>query len=317
MNTEKQMNFSQESKVVVKLYSPWHTEDLLCGNVCFSPNVALQEADAALWEYQPDEAMLEYSGPKAWLSWEPQWHGMYRKPLVRKLRKVLKPSEWLHYAHPQAEYRVPHITQCGTPAGFYGGVDRVEAAVAIVSNGGGRCWFLRPGLRLRNRFVTHPMVRLHGRRQGWKQFQKWGPLSPRALPENYQGELVWKEGWMAESQVEFLSRFQVAVCMENSIEPYYFTEKFVNAARAGCVPVYHAHPTVREGVLRGAAWIDPADYQFDVSRTIQAALAAPLSDVHSANRLWLERPEVRATYFHGVWDQLGNIFSQKKAEANA
>jgi len=28
----------------------------------------------------------------------------------------------------------------------------------------------------------------------------------------------------------------------------------------GCVPVYRAHPTVRESYLEGARWSDPAEY---------------------------------------------------------
>jgi hypothetical protein len=116
---------------------------------------------------------------------------------------------------------------------------------------------------------------------------------------------------MAEEQLKFLAGYKVAVCLENSIEPYYFTEKFVNAARAGCVPVYHAHPTVRNGILRGAFWIDPADYGFDVPRTIGAALAAPLQEVQLTNHAWMARPEVQATQFDGVWAQLAAIFARK------
>ena len=145
-------------------------------------------------------------------------------------------SEWLHYAHPLPDYRVPHATHCGSTA-FNDQADRRLESVAVVSNSGGRYLVLRPGLRLRNRFVTHPLVWLHGRRSGWSGFRKWGPLSRASLPGNYRGELDWKRGWMAEDQVKFLEAYKVAVCLENSIEPFYFTEKFVNAARAGCRPL--------------------------------------------------------------------------------
>lgn len=297
-------------KYLIKLFSPWHTRDLIFDEVCFSPSASLEEADAALWEYLPDEAILKYAGPKAWYSWEPRWHSHYRSRLVRTVRCSLKESEWLNYAHPKPEYRVPHITNCGW-TGFHGNTARFRQAVAIVSNYGGRIWFLRPGLRLRNQFVTHPLVKLYGRRKGWESFRKWGPLSRRASPANYLGELDWKDAWMSEEQVEFLSQYKVAVCMENSIEPFYFTEKFVNAARAGCVPVYHAHPSVKHGVLSGAAWIDPAEYGFDPARTIQAALEAPLARIQSANRRWLELESVRATHFDGVWKKLAEVFVLK------
>ena len=68
---------------IVKLFSPWHTRDLCFGDIRFSPGVPLEEADAALWEYWPDEAILRYQRPKAWYSWEPRWHSQYRTTLVQ------------------------------------------------------------------------------------------------------------------------------------------------------------------------------------------------------------------------------------------
>ena len=76
-------------------------------------------------------------------------------------------------------------------------------------------------------------------------------------------------------------------------------------------PVYHAHSTVRDGILRGAFSMDPVDYGFDVPRTLGAALAAPLQEVHLLNRAWIARPEVQATQFDGIWTQLAAIFARK------
>jgi Glycosyltransferase family 10 (fucosyltransferase) C-term len=297
---------------VIKLFSPWHTRDLVYGNVCFSPGVQLREADGALWEYWPDESIFGYHRPKAWYSWEPRWHSGYRSDLARRVKHSLDESEWLHYAHPKSEYRVPHITNCGLTTCLTN-TNRVQQAVAIVSNSGGPIWFLRQGLRFRNRFVTHALVQLYGRRCGWEHFRKRGPLSRPAVPSNYCGELNWKDSWMAEEQAKFLSSYKVALCLENSIEPFYFTEKFINAVRAGCVPIYHAHSTVKNGILRGASWIDPADHAYDPERTIRAALGAPLARYQSTNAQWLERAEVRATHFDGVWEKLAGIFANKLA----
>jgi hypothetical protein len=36
--------------------------------------------------------------------------------------------------------------------------------------------------------------------------------------------------------------------------------QFVDAVMAGCVPIYHAHETVRDTVLVGARWVDPAEF---------------------------------------------------------
>ena len=78
------------------------------------------------------------------------------------------------------------------------------------------------------------------------------------------------------------------MCLENCTEAYYFTEKFVYAVRAGCIPVYHAHATVKTSFLSGARWIDPADFAFSPRRTIDFALNQDQMEFRSINDAWLE-----------------------------
>ena len=99
--------------------------------------------------------------------------------------------------------------------------------------------------------------------------------------------------------------------MENTTEPYYFSEKFYNAARAGCVPIYHAHPTLRTGVLQGALYVDPERYKFDPDATIHAALSMDMQEVQAANRLWLQKDVVRQTSFDNIWCKLAAIFRNR------
>ena len=47
---------------------------------------------------------------------------------------------------------------------------------------------------------------------------------------------------------------------------------YQNAARAGCIPVYHATQVVRQERLKGARWVDPADHGFDPKRTLEFAI---------------------------------------------
>jgi len=83
-----------------------------------------------------------------------------------------------------------------------------------------------------------------------------GWLSRPAAPANYRGEIPGD--WPEEQKRELLAGYKVAVCRENSYEPYYFTEKFVEAVCAGCVPVYRAHPTSpREFCAARYGWIPP------------------------------------------------------------
>jgi hypothetical protein len=101
------------------------------------------------------------------------------------------------------------------------------------------------------------------------------------------------------------------VCLENSAEPHYFTEKFVNAARAGCIPVYHAHPTVRNEFLCDAKWVDPADFGFSPRRTIEYALAQDQSEFRRANDKWLKSGVLDETDDRNVLPMLHRIIRSK------
>lgn len=105
------------------------------------------------------------------------------------------------------------------------------------------------------------------------------------MPANFSGEV--SVSWYKRDVVEFLSRFHAVVSMENTPSENYFSERFVNTVRAGAVPIYHAHPSVKANYLRGAAWIDPADFEFDADKTLAAALRADRSTYVAAIHRWL------------------------------
>jgi hypothetical protein len=303
------MNADQPT-ITVKLISPWLKEEIVYGGVKFDTEVSFDNADGALWEYSIDERIFEYNGVKGWYASEPSWHSMYRKKLYRRAMKSLRSDEFYHFAHNDPRYRVPHITHYNEIERFEVPLDQRYGCVAVVSNTGGRFWLFRPGFRLRNKFITNNRVHLFGRQQAWADFCAFAPLWKSGFPMNYKGELSWDK-WGGESQVNFLSRFKAAICLENTIEPFYFSEKFINAARAGCVPIYHAHPTVRSGILEGALYVDPEHYNFDPDASIDAALAMDLSHVQTINRLWLRREIVRKTGWEGVWSKLAGIFRSR------
>ncbi|WP_425499946.1 glycosyltransferase family 10 domain-containing protein [Fontisphaera persica] len=75
--------------------------------------------------------------------------------------------------------------------------------------------------------------------------------------------------------------------MENSCEKYYFTEKFVNAVRAGCIPIYHPHSSVRNIFLKGARWVDPKDFNYSPKKTIAFALRQDINEYRKYNDAWL------------------------------
>ena len=99
------------------------------------------------------------------------------------------------------------------------------------------------------------------------------------------------------------------MCLENCTESYYFTEKFVNAVRAGRIPVYHAHATLKTSVLSSAKWVDPADFAFSPRRTIDFALNQDQMAFRSINDAWLESGILAETDELKVVSKLHEIIS--------
>jgi hypothetical protein len=131
-------------------------------------------------------------------------------------------------------------------------------------------------------------VELFGKPDAWANFRHFPKLWIQRPPDNYAGKASPSSDIYGDKKVQFLSDYKVAVCLENCAEAYYFTEKFVDAVRAGCIPVYHAHATVKNRFLSGARWIDPADFAFSPRRTIDFALNQDQMEFRSINDAWLE-----------------------------
>ena len=84
--------------------------------------------------------------------------------------------------------------------------------------------------------------------------------------------------------------------------------------KAGCVPIYHAHPSVKAAFLEGAIWVDPEDYNFDAKATMDAALRMNREEVAVANTRWIQtNPQFKETSFENVYLQLADILKKKVA----
>lgn len=243
------------------------------------------------------QAFVDFKGPKVWYSDEPRRHAMATRAL-RRVVGALREDQFLHHSQVRPDLRVPSITH-------YGVLQRAEqgpkkaSAIAVISNYGGRAWWLRGrGLWTRNALATHENVDLYGNPEAWKHFRR-RPWCRAKAPTNFKGPLPGD--WRFPNQPQALSAYKAVICVENTFAPWYFTEKFVNAARAGSIPIYMAHPTVRDCILRGARWIDPADHGHDPERCIKAALAADLNFYRNANFAWLESEQAGRGEGFRVW----------------
>jgi hypothetical protein len=292
----------------IRVESPWFGE-MRFDDILMSSHLPVEETDALLCDWAPsEEVLLGFPRRKAWYNCEPEPHFVKCQgggwPAIRA---KLQPHEFLHHKHPDARYRVPHITHLGAVT-----VDRRtgrhDRAVAVVSNFGGSPRIRFQDAVIRNRFILQPTVDLFGRRSAWRKYRARLWSLPR-LPRNFRGEIPGD--WDDAEKRGLLAQYKVCVCLENSFEPFYFTEKFVDAAAAGCVPVYRAHPTVAATFLAGAKWIEPgADEK--PRETINRALAASLEEFQEANAAWLAtNPFLKETSSTAVYHRIGRILAGK------
>lgn len=295
------------SKIKIKLISPW-TRRVETDNAVFDAAIHSSEADALLCEWAPHADLFTFPRRKAWYCCEPwcQFRGLRTgNRRWSNLRNLLRADEFLNHSHPNSQFRVPHITHFEDLAINQNDI-RMDRAIAIVSNHGGSPWRRHPGISFRNRFITRPGVDLFGR-SGWRHYRA-GRFSLRpSAPRNYQGELPGD--WPAEGKRELMARYRVAICMENMNEPYYITEKIVEAVSAGCVPVYRSEAGLRDTVLKGAAWIDPVHYDGSPERTMRAAFEVDPDEFRRRNAIWLRGEALAATSQSAVFRRIAAILS--------
>ncbi len=298
---------SATDKLQVRLISPWQTYTET-DTAVFSRDIPTEKADALLCEWAPHPEIFTFPRRKAWYCCEPacQFHHL-EQGTWPKLKQRLGPHEFLYHGNPDPRFRVPHITHF-EPLQMNTRRDRLDRAIAIVSNHGGSPRKRHPDIAFRNRLITDPQVDLYGR-SGWKRYRAhW--YSRAAAPANYRGEIPGD--WPAGEKRELLSQYKVAVCLENMNEPHYFTEKFVEAVVAGCIPVYRAHPTIRDSVLEGAAWIDPEMIKRDRSFFSSGFLAESLLAIPEQNALWLAENELlQQTSAAQVFQRIAELLSNE------
>lgn len=271
------------AKLRVRLKSAW-TQQIETESAVFIRDLPLAEADALLSEWAPDAELFTFPGRRAWYCCEPecQFRSMENGAWLTA-RARLGVHEFLWHGHPDRKYRVPHQTHF-EELRANGNLQRQRRAIAIVSNHGGNPLFAHPDLLYRNRLITGPQVDLFGR-QGWRKYRRAWYSWPRC-PGNYKGELPGD--WHGMQKRQLMSTYKVCVCLENMNEPGYFTEKFVEAVLAGCIPVYRASADIRDSVLQGACWFDPGDSRWPDEQAVQAALDADAQQCLLRNADWLQ-----------------------------
>jgi hypothetical protein len=107
------------------------------------------------------------------------------------------------------------------------------------------------------------------------------------LPE--QRYIFWQIGrvwanlqskfWRPKHEEKENSHRPVSMCISGmTFRSSSFSEKIYNV-RAGCIPIYHGHPKLRTGILRGLIYVDPEDYKFEPNATFDAALSVNIQEI--------------------------------------
>lgn len=275
------------------------------GDIAFLPYTPDARGDGYLAYHAPTPRLLNFPGPRAWFSTEPITHRSFRSKEFLHYERHRQHFDFLHHS-PGADAFVPMLTHYTLQPQFRDENARINATVAVVSNHGGHFWRLKRGERLRNRFLLCEEIQLFGSDKAWSAFRRW-PWTRAAAPANYRGN--WTSSYLEAAHIARLSTYRASLCLENSVTPNYFSEKFVNAVRAGCIPIYQAHPSVRATYLEGAAFVDPADYRLNPTATVKAALALNRETVAAQNFRWLDRHAVQSTGHRAIWTKIAEYFS--------
>lgn len=293
------------TKLKIRLISPW-TEKVETPSAIFSTSIGVDEADALLCEWAPSPELFTFPRRKAWYCCEPQCQFEHLQGGTwPKIRAQLKAAEFLYHGHHDERFRIPHITHFESLK-MNERKDRKERAIAIVSNHGGPPARRHPDITYRNTLITLPEVDLFGR-AGWKRYRKHWYSFPKA-PSNYCGEIPGD--WPGTEKRNLLSQYKVCICLENMNEPGYFTEKFVEAISAGCIPVYRAGTDIKDTVLSGARWIDPEDFNGDAYSLLDEAIASSLAEYQAVNQCWLSHSEVLAdTHANRVFEKIAQAIT--------
>ncbi len=289
-------------KLQVRLISPW-TSHLETETAIFSRDINTANADALLSEWAPSEELFTFPRRKAWYCCEPQCQFLgIQMGTWPAIKARLESHEFLYHGHPEEKFRVPHITHF-EDLRMDQNLPRRDRAIAIVSNHGGSPLRCHPDIRYRNGLITMPDVDLFGR-SSWRTYRRnWYSLAK--APRNYKGELPGD--WSGMEKRKLMGEYKVCVCLENMNEPGYFTEKFVEAVVAGCIPVYRATPELKETVLAGAIWFDPGDPRWPGEKAIHHALQANLTEIQEINKRWIKesshlgRTSMQAVFSKIAW----------------
>jgi len=257
------------------------------------------------WEFT--EEFLHFRGPKLFYCCEPSFYFRGWRSSKRELKRrlqSLRADEFAWHFHENEQMRVEHETSAFSDHTLPMGDHAIKNAATVLGNLG-RPFFRNKGRQKRLKFIIESGCHIYGPNKNWESFQL-NLFSKKGFPVAYQGECSHPQ------KISTLSRYHACICFENSSEPEYFTEKFPDAVRAGCIPIYHPHPVVKEKFLAGAVWVDPMDYGLDARETLKAALSMDRVKIAKQNLEWINSNRfLQRTKVEKIYEKLVGILNKK------
>ena len=118
-------------------------------------------------------------------------------------------------------------------------------------------------------------------------------------------------GYRPRDKARFQSRYKFSLAFENSSSPGYITEKIVDAAYAGTIPIYWGDPTATE-VFDASSFVNCRDYS-SLETAAQAVIDLDRNEekyLRMLSRNFLKKPLQGYSFDSGFEDFLFSIFEQ-------
>ena len=107
-------------------------------------------------------------------------------------------------------------------------------------------------------------------------------------------------GHQSQEYFDFIRQYKFMICFENKSQPYYLTEKLINAYHCGTIPIYWGCPNVSDYVNMDAMlYLKPNYTEEDVNRLIEEIVALDKDDA-------LYKKKFETIFFKGNPDGLSN-----------
>src|SRR5690242_4895231 len=138
---------NMESLLKIRLLGTGRPEGWSHPRVLFDPAFSQEECAGVLCWGPFNTELATYRGLKAWYYPEPRYFSWSRRRHFDYALRFIAPHEFLHFSNPDPRFSLPVATHYSPIQLCRRQKTKRRKVVAVVSNFGGRTWWLRRGAR--------------------------------------------------------------------------------------------------------------------------------------------------------------------------